>query len=126
MMERGAEEDKTKELISRYAWRGFSVISYCPSCLTPLLTTREMKLIGEAWMLGNPEKVIETFNRIPGVAGFGIYIPGNEEYAQLLEHRYVIHPICYACSLHVGEPEYERKTEENIVVARRFIAIIKG
>ena len=49
-----------------------------------------------------------------------------EEQAQLLNHRYVIYPICYECASHLRELGFLEKIEENIILARRRAKLFKS
>jgi len=117
--------DRAARLIMRFAWRGFTVVNFCPGCMRPILSLELVKMIGRVWM-EQPQMVTKIFDNVYGVAGFAVFIPGNEEQAQLLNHRYVIYPICYECASHLRELGFLEKIEENIILARRRAKLFKS
>jgi len=115
-------EKKTDNNLRRYGWRGFSIVTFCPSCMTAVLTFKEAEAIVKAVASGYVDKAVSIVERIPGVAGF---IADNEETAQLLERRVVVYPICLPCSTNVGQEGFLGTVEHNLILSRRFIKLVK-
>ena len=105
----------------KFGWRGCSVVTFCPGCMTPLLTQKEAEEIANAFMSHNIERIHSIIRKNGLAAGFGVYVAGKEDLAQLLEHRIIVHPACYVCSVNFGLPEYEERCETNIIMSRRFL-----
>lgn len=121
----GFEEAKERifQAWEKFGNRGFTSIPFCPGCMTPLLTTNETVEMGKAFGYAEYGRIgsIISNSYLRKAVGFSFYVPGNEEMAELLDHRVVVHPFCDECFRHMGEKEFEETTERNLVLSRRFI-----
>ena len=115
--------EELNETWAKYGQRGFSITNFCPGCMTQLFTMAEGKRAAQAFSKADFPGVKASFSKYS--AGFGIYVPGNEEYAQLLSHRVIVHPICSRCMKHAGEPWFEEKVERSIALSLRYVRRLK-
>jgi len=113
------------ECFRRFCWRGFTLVSFCPSCMTPLIPLSEGLEIARLSVMGRWSEVKNIFSRMPNAAGFTLFIPRDEETAQLLEYRAVVYPLCYACILDLECPGFFERVEQNLILSRRLFKIIK-
>lgn len=123
------EEDKktssSKRLLAKYGHKGFSATTYCPRCMTPILTWQDTKKLLAAYLEGDIDKCHKI---IQGKASaFTFFIANNKRMAQLLNYHAIIYPLCPSCTPHsknVGK-EYTDIVEHNLALGRRYALIVK-
>lgn len=100
--------------------KGHTVITFCPGCMRPLLPEPSAVELGQAFACHDFDTMVNIVK--PYAAGFAIFVPTNEEMAQLLDHRVVVYPCCSHCSKRREEPGFLDEIERNIALSRRLFS----
>ena len=119
------EQAGSRELLAKYGHKGFSATTYCPRCMTPILTWQDTKKLLAAYLEGDIDKCHKI---IQGKAtAFALFIANNKRMAQLLNYHAIIYPLCPSCAPHSKNRgrEYTDVVETNLALGRRYALIVK-
>lgn len=104
--------------------KGLTIVNFCPSCLTRLLSIEDAKTIVKLF----PKELTTTINDIlvkSNCASLGIFEPTTEEFLLLLDHRLVLYPMCHRCAVGITCGKKQELIEKNLAWSRRTQTLLK-